>query len=691
MLINVNTGSDAWVDGAQAVDAADLGVRFSSFRSLDRFDQQLDGIKFGMVSWPGGYLAEANIDRFGLNFDGLYNPSFGQPGLSEMIDFANAHDAGISIVLPTVRYDGNEALMRAEVRGFMTDLLSGTYGALPEKVILHIGSEYYDHFAKLFGADAASHYGDVASNMVNEINACLSDPALNPNGVEIDVSVQAGRSLVEDEDIREAFSAEDLASVDLVMHHRYPGFAEGIDYTLNQFSPIFEAWKADVVEAGGDAPELHLSEWNVASVTRDEGLTKYIRDMKADGITINRSDVDLDGRTDTDFETYWQNLLATRDYGIEQPRLYLELFSEYQAEGMGAASLHAWDMVHAGRATFTDADGNPVQFVGGTMIEMLYESVEGLTVMDISTENSRNSDLWTYGFENDDRLVMFLSANEDATVGEVTLDIEGLGDGYQAIWVEGLTAHVPEDWMARFGVIDNPDVDETPEGNTYALGMREDLPFALKDGTLTFSIDEPGETVRVIVARTPEEALKVAEWAGPPDQEVNGTVMGTLADQYTSGAELFPEGVSVSEEGAAWRDWMEARLTDNIGAVQGTDRLASLTKSGADEAAAGSDAAPAFGGADGSRMAMAKPALALTGTDDDAQDPAEPAEEPAASDADDADPLPTIEVPEEAAADEETDDSAPDSDSAFSASAMIDALATAGVAGFLVALAQQLF
>lgn len=517
MFIDVNTGLDARVAGAEAVDAADLGVRYSSFRSLDRFDEQLDGIRFGMISWPGGAMAEADVARFGFEYDGLYNPVYGQPGLSEMMSFAIDHDAGLSIVLPTVRYAGRLDALQADVRGFMEDLLSGHYGPLPDKMIFHIGSEHYHHFNALFGANGAAEYGEVASAMVHEINAALADPALNPGGVEIDVSVQAGRTMVEDEAIRDAFSPEDLASVDLVMHHRYPGNAEGVDSTLNQFEPIYQAWEDDVQGAGGDRPELHLSEWGAASLTRSEGLTKYIRDMAAEGITINRGDIDLAGRTDADFENYWQDLLATRDYGLEQPRLYLEVFSEYQATGMGAASLHAFDMVHAGRATYTDQAGNPVQFIGADMIDMIYESVEGLTVMNISTENTRASDLWTYGFENDDRTVLFLSADDDAVVGGVDLDIEGLDKGYSAIWVESLTGRVPADWMARYGVADNALVDESNEAQTYMEGVRSDLAFTVSGSTLHLDITAPGETVRIVIAHSAEEAAEVAEWAGPAD------------------------------------------------------------------------------------------------------------------------------------------------------------------------------
>ena len=554
MLMQINTGKDALVQGVEAVDAADLGIRYSSFRGLGRLDDQIEGIRVGMISWPGGYLAEASPERFGLNFDGLYNPAFKQPGLEEMLEFANDHDAGLSIVLPTLRYAGKPEEMRADVQRFMTDLLGGHYGPLPEQVILHIGSEYYHHFDAVFGDEGAAEYGEVASGMVAEINKALANPRLNPSGREIEVSVQAGRDLAEDEAIRDAFDDRTLASVDLVMHHRYPGTAEGVDFTLKQFQPTFDAWKDDVTEAGGERPELHLSEWNVASVTRAEALTKYIRDMRADGIRINRADVDLEGRSDADFEQYWQDLLATRDYGMAQPRLYLELFSEYQAEGMGAASLHAWDMVHAGRVTYVDDAGEPVQFVGAEMIDMLYESVEGLTVMNIATQNPKNADLWTYGYENDDRTVLFLSADDDARVRGVQLDIEGLEQGYAGVWVERLTAEVPADWQDRFDVPVSPGVDQSVEANTYALGHREAADFTVKNGVLTVSSTHPGEVLRVVIAHSPAEAAAIEDWAGQPHMEYqNGEIIAETLAPTPSEAGLPPHTIWVSAEGENFR------------------------------------------------------------------------------------------------------------------------------------------
>ena len=522
MFVAINTGSDALIEGAEKITSSDLGVRFSGFRSIDRFVEQIKDLHVGLISWPGGTLAEERVDSYGMEFRGLTSPDSRMPSLSEMMQVANEQGTELSVVLPTVRYSGNIDTMRQDVQNFMHDLLSGDLGQLPERMIFHIGSEHYHHFQGLAPDGAAAEYGRVAAAMVEELTNALNDPTVNVLGVDIDISVQAGRTMEADEDIRNSFSPEALANVDLVMHHRYASSAEGIDYSLKPFSPILDAWQQDVTQAGGDAPEIHLSEWNVASVTRNEGLNRYIRDMAAQGIEVERADVDLEGRTTTAFENYWQDLLATRDYGVAVPKLYLELFSEYQAEGLGAASIHAVDLMHAGRITYTDTEGNPVQFVGAEMMKMIYESVEGTQVLEVSTENTRSSDLWTYAYEGDERLVVFLASDDDAVLGDVTVDIEGLSGGYTAIWTDSLTAEVPDDWMERFGVPDNANVDESNEGQTYALGVRGDVATSVTGDQLTVSFSQPGQVVRIVVAHTQQEADLIEEWAGAPDIEYIG-------------------------------------------------------------------------------------------------------------------------------------------------------------------------
>jgi hypothetical protein len=545
VLISVNTGADAVIAGTKAIGGEDLGVRYSGYRDLDRFDAQIEGLNVGMISWPGGTLAETDLKSYGLEYPDLVDPASGRAGLSEMMKFAIDHDSGLSVVLPTARYANDIDGMRADVKAFMQDLLGGSYGPMPEKMIFHIGSEHYAHFQGLTPDGAASGYGHVAAEMVHEIQEALDDPKVNAHHVDIDVSVQAGRTMVEDQAIRDSFDPDTLSTVDLVMHHRYAAQAGGVDWGLKSFGPILDAWQHDVVAAGGELPETHLSEWNVASLTRNEVLNSYVRDMSAHGVHINPADVDLAGRTDTDFENYWQEALTTRDYGVAAPRLYLELFSEYQAEGLGSATIHAVDMVHAGRITFQDLHGDPVRFVGGEMINMLYESVEGTQVLDAVEGNSSKDEVWTYGFEGHDRTVVFLASDPDKAAGKIDLEIEGLNKGYAAVWVEGLTAEVPEDWMSRFGIIDNKNVDESNEGQTYAQGHREHIGFDVKGSTVSFSLDHPGEVVRVVIAHSPAEAAQIAQWAGTPDGILNNGVESDPSLHAHDGATTPLDGAGV--------------------------------------------------------------------------------------------------------------------------------------------------
>ncbi len=560
MFVSINTGSDAFIEGADKITASDLGVRYSGFRSIDRFIEQIKDMHVGLISWPGGTLAEERLGSFGLEYDDLTSDDSKMPSLSQMMQIANVQGTELSVVLPTVRYSGRIDEMRADVQNFMEDLLSGQYGPLPARMIFHIGSEHYHHFQGLSPDGAAAEYGRVASAMVEELTRALNDTSVNLIRADIDLSVQAGRTMQEDENIRDSFSPESLANIDLVMHHRYAARAEGVDFNLKPFSPILDAWQQDVTQAGGDVPQIHLSEWNVASLTRNEGLNSYVRDMAAQGIRVNRGDIDLAGRTNTEFENYWQELLSTRDYGVAVPKLYLELFSEYQAEGLGAASIHAADLMHAGRMTYTDTDGNPVQFVGAEMMKMIYESVEGTQVLKVSTENTRSSDLWTYAYEGDDRLVVFLAADADAMPGNVTVDIEGLTGGYAAIWTDSLTAEVPEDWMARFGVPDNLNVDESNEGQTYAVGVRGDVPTSINGDQVTVTFSQPGQVVRIVVAQTRAEAELIEEWAGAPDF----TTAAPTGAQAISGATIaeassfsFPE-IDATNAGSNTVFWEQA-------------------------------------------------------------------------------------------------------------------------------------
>lgn len=507
--MDVQTGAAAQVAGTAWTDAM-FGYRYTGFRGLGRFDDQLADNHVGMIGWPGGFLAEDQTDRYGLGFDGLFNPEENRPGLAEMFAYARSEGAGLAVVLPTARYLGQDELLRTDIRAFMGDLLSGHYGQPPATLVFEIGSEFYASFPG--GPTEAADYGHIARIYVEEMAAALNDPAVNISGLDPAIAVQAGRTLAEDGDVRARFDADTLAEVDQIVHHRFPYLANGVDRSADEFHAVLDAWRADVAEAGGEGPDLFLSAYNVGSLTREEALQAFLDADHDAGGDLTADRIDLAARTNDGFEQFWQDQLTLRDYGSEQPRLLLEMLNEYKDEGLTAAQVFGTDMIHPGRLSLTDVNGVAQDFVGQTMLDMMAESVVGTRSLAINLQNGRGDEVWTYGFENDDRLVIFLSADETPP-DTVTLRLAGLGDTYRQVAVDSLRAEVPQDWMARFGIVDNSAVDETPEAQTFAVGVRSGLDPVIGGDGVTVQFSAPGEVIRLSFAKTDAGAGQIAGYS----------------------------------------------------------------------------------------------------------------------------------------------------------------------------------
>lgn len=234
--------------------------------------------------------------------------------------------------------------------------------------------------------------------------------------------------------------------------------------------------------------------------------------MQDQGHPVDRATIDLDARNNADFENFYQDQLGERDYGAEHPRVLLEMMAEYGAHGLGAAGTYGSDLQHAGRLSFTDASGQPVRFIGQDMLDMMAESIQGTHLLKLSLTNDGRDDVWAYGYENDDRFVLFLSA-DDQPPGSVMLDIDGLGDRFQAVWGDKLTASVPQDWMARFGIPDVAGVDESAEGQTFAMGLRSGVqPVQTAEG-LSVQMDQPHEVLRLSFAKTALGAAQISAFS----------------------------------------------------------------------------------------------------------------------------------------------------------------------------------
>jgi|GEM_PF-3577620 len=514
----LETGASAFSDASHVLSDLLFGVRYTSYRNVDRFLDQTDDANIGLIVWPGGTLAETRDDRYGFEFEDLYNPDTGKPGITEMLAIAVEQETALSVILPTARYSDDPETVRADVQDFLDKLLGGEFGTLPEKLILEVGSEYYANFDD--GAtSAATQYGAVADTMVSEIVMALAGPSVNLVGADLTIAVQAGKTVADDAEIRAQLSDEVIASTDMLIHHRFAYQPQGIDGRIDELEDILDEWAA---ETGGDAPDLFVSAWNTVTLTRNEVLGDYIAWEASQGNDVLSTDVDLAARTHDGFETYWQDRLDDVAYGQEHAAYIMESFHSYAEAGMDAASLYGIDLIHPGRVSWQE-DGQDYDFVGAEMLEMIYESVGGTHVIASAKDYSPQDPVTSYAFENDDKLVIFLVAGDSAP-GEVALDLDAQGASFDRVWAERLTGETPDDWMAIFGVADNANVDESAEGETYALGIRSEVQPEVSDGTLNVSLESPHEVIRLAIAKTDAGAEEIATWSTGP-----GTDMSDIA------------------------------------------------------------------------------------------------------------------------------------------------------------------
>ncbi|MXQ09474.1 hypothetical protein GQ651_16630 [Alphaproteobacteria bacterium GH1-50] len=510
LAVQLTTGTGSYANPTEALTDQLFGVRYISYRNVQRFLDQTEDTNVGLIVWPGGTLAEIRDDRFGFEFDGLQNPDNNKPALGDMMETALAQDASLSVVLPTARYVDDLSGLQADLSRFLETLLSGDLGHLPKELIFEVGSEYYAHFD---GPYAASQYGAVADVMITEIAQALNDPSVNLIEADVTIAIQAGKTLEDDIQIRDALSDFSSAAVDTLIHHRFAYQPQGIDSRIDELELILDAWNEDT----GTEVDLFVSAWNTVTLTRNGVLKDYLEYKASHGVDLDASDVDLQGRTTSEFEAYWQDTLDQAAYGQEHAAYILESFSSYAEAGADAAAHYGTDLIHPGRTSWSES-GEAYDFVGAEMLEMIYESVDGTHVLSSDGDYDPKALATTYGFENEDKLIVFVAAGDRAP-GEVNLEIANLGCVYKEVWAERLTGETPEDWMSIFGIADNAAVDESPEAETYAIGVREAFSPTATENGLSFSLDSPHEVIRLAFAKTEAGATEISSWStGTPTE-----------------------------------------------------------------------------------------------------------------------------------------------------------------------------
>lgn len=523
MAVSVATGQDAWVGPARGVDSDLFGFRYSGYRTFDRFEEQTADSHIGVIGWPGGHLVEHRDDIFGLDYaeNGLANPDSYFPSVSQIMAFANETNHGIAITLPTLKWLSDPVGLRQNLGIFAERLLSGGFGDVPQNVIIEIGSEYYGHAVDLgmTAEELAPLYGGLAADMIEILRAIEADATINTQGVTLQIGVQAGRSDADAGLIIDGMQDTALAQVDYVIMARMPLNFGGVDRTIEDYHQTLDAWTEAVVGAGGDAPDVFMTSFNVASPTRDEALNAYVETLADQGTVIDPDSVDLEGRTNSDFEQFWQDRIERFDLGLDQPKMLMELFAEFHELGATSGTAFGVDQAHPGRLSFADAGGNPVSMIGMDFLNFLYESVDDTRMLQISVSNDSTTETPVYAFEGQSHTTIFVMGGHDPA--EVELDIEGLSSNYTRAYVDTLTPVVADDWMQRYGIPDNPDIDETPESETFAEGRFGTQLPTFRDGNMVVSVEAPGQIVRIVLAHSTEGEAEVADWVTDPAASVD--------------------------------------------------------------------------------------------------------------------------------------------------------------------------
>lgn len=500
----------AYDPDGQTIEADSFGARYVSLRAFDRFMDQIGQTDIGMIVWPGGALSETDDQRYGLSYEDLYSAEYNRPGLSELMEVARDEHLSLSIVLPTARYESDLDSLRTEASTFFADLFSGQFGALPDKLVMEFGNEFYAHFSGATEAEQASHYALVVNTYADVLSELKETYDIHPNAIEY--SIQLGRTEDGNAALIEAMSDDAITLPDLLSTHRFTCSAEGADRLTDVIATARDLWADSAEELGGDAPGIYLSAYNTASLSRLEAAENYLDQPENAGLTLE--DLDLNGRSHLGFEQHYQDMLAHRPLGMMHAETILQTFADYHAIGAEAASVYGWDISHNAASSAQSADGHPHLFVGAQIQDMMAESLNGTRVLNWHDANDHSdSEAGTaYAFDSADKLVLFIGGPQTVEDGApLRIDLRSLGP-VQAVWGESLYAEVPDNWHELYGIPNVAGIDQTPESLSYAEGIRTPTELEQSGNTLSLTFTHSDEIIRLVFARTDEGFADVSEW-----------------------------------------------------------------------------------------------------------------------------------------------------------------------------------
>lgn len=538
----------------QIVTDEHFGGIYTGYRNFGRYDTAAEEIGLTTIRWPGGAAAE-NASWFGLEFENLVDPNRNKEGLREMAARAIEDGLPLNIILPTNEYAGDAARFKTDLRALLERMDDGTLGPKPPEITFEIGNEYYA--ASNFKNDPGA-YGEIVSATAQVFREFKEDNPNSFNDIDINLAAQIGKEIDENDAILSSLSPDDIAQIDTLIFHR---FAWGMDDARAREERV-ETSLAAWIEAGIDPDyEAYMSGWNVASWTRNEALNKYEDEMAlVFGENVDRTLINLDARNHVGFETFWQTGqvtsqggvvvatkwgLANRDYGLAQAAAMIELFKMGLDLGVDAAAIYGVDTPYAAHLSW----GGEV-FVGGAMMSMLSESLVGTWTIETNAANQRDGEINLHAFEDDDRVVLYLSADAfeaGVTSLEAQLDLSALGYDFTGLSARSLTSELDENWMETFGIVDNAAIDETPEGALYATGVIAEADVGFEHDTISFEFTQSYEVIEVILTKSASLTLVGTSQAdeltgGLEDDVLDGNEGDDLLDGGLGGDDILTGG-----------------------------------------------------------------------------------------------------------------------------------------------------
>lgn len=470
------------------------------------------------LRYPGGALTESYFDISDPDAATVIDNETGARSdfmpLSDIMEYSAQTGAPVSIVIPTrqelsrTAFDDNgdrfADVDEDALRDFVRDVVTGTYGD-GQVASFEIGNEYWGS-----GRMNAVEYGRVAAEMTrivdDELRLLAAD---HPEAAQVDILVQMGTNFGESS-LDEAYDGMTAAEIAEDLNATYgldlrPGAR--IDWTDVNNRIVIEQF---------DMAELDAVDGIVAHVYSRGPEAEHTRYFHLDQIEDSWQAVDPSLEihvTEWNLRSGAANLVREQDYGLYQAQEMLEQVEAFMAEGVDAAQV--WPLIQNSASALSIGQDFTGATPPGEMFSMMSDNLPGMTMLDFTPAEPRDSELETggmevHGFADGADMLFYITAPQGGGVLRSGVDIGALVAG-----VGGVEASVlgvaPGQSAGDTG--SDPRVEQLDGADVYAdgmidvlLGPGEIMQVRLTEVTPTASFSEAFE------ATTPESAA--------PDPEI---------------------------------------------------------------------------------------------------------------------------------------------------------------------------